>query len=85
MSKFQTLRRLVCVSFLTGLWAVSQGCMKATILEYEPFIRNLDGKNELYISTYPSDFPRETASIPFMYKKLRSPESVYFQVFIEPI
>lgn len=60
----------------------SQGCMDATICEYQPLTRSLDGKNELHISTYPSGFPRETASIPFLYKALRTPDSVYFQVFV---
>lgn len=56
--------------------------MDATILEYQPLTRSLDSKNELHISTYPAGFPRETASIPFLYKALRSPEAVYFQVFV---
>jgi hypothetical protein len=58
------------------------GCMDATILEYEPLTLDLDGKSELHISTFPSGFPRETSSIPFLYKALRTPESVYFQVFV---
>ena len=59
-----------------------QGCMNATILEYQPLTRSLDGQSELHISTYPAGFPRETSSVPFLYKKLRTPESVYFQVFV---
>lgn len=56
--------------------------MDATTLEYQPLIRSLDGKNELHISTYPAGFPRETSSIPFLYKALQTPELVYFQVFV---
>ena len=62
-----------------------QGCVNSTRLEYKPLTRNLDGKNELHISTYPSGFPQETTNIPFMYKTRRSPESVYFQVFVRDI
>ena len=59
-----------------------QGCMAATILEYEPLTRDLDGRSELHISTYPAGFPRETSAIPFLYKGLRTPEAVYFQLFV---
>lgn len=59
-----------------------QGCMNATILEYEPVTRDLDGLNELHISTYPAGFPRKTHSIPFLYEELRTPEAVFFQVFV---
>jgi hypothetical protein len=58
------------------------GCVKSISHEYEPFIQDLDGKNELYISTYPSGYPNQVSRIPFLYKELRSPDSVYFQVFI---
>ncbi len=60
----------------------SQGCMKSTTLEYQELSRALDGRSELHISTYPSWFPREVSGIPFLYKELRSPDSVYFQVFV---
>jgi len=62
-----------------------QGCMDAKILEYQSLTRSLDGKSELHISTYPAGFPRETSSIPFLYKALRTPESVYFQVFVRAV
>ncbi|NVJ61118.1 MAG: hypothetical protein HWE27_12055 [Gammaproteobacteria bacterium] len=61
---------------------VLQGCVKVTINEYEPLVINLDGKSELAISTYPSGFARTTSSIPFLYKTIESPNSVYFQVFV---
>ena len=38
--------------------------------------------NELHISTYPAGFPRVTNSIPFLYKALKTPDEVYFQVFV---
>ena len=59
--------------------------MDATILEYQPLTRSLDGKSELHISTYPAGFPRETSRVPFLYKALRTPESVYFQVFVRAV
>jgi hypothetical protein len=65
-----------------GAALLVQGCMDSTILEYEPLTRDLDGRSELHISTYPAGFPRETSAIPFLYKGLRTPEAVYFQVFV---
>ncbi len=56
--------------------------MKATVLGYEPLTRALDGKSELHISTYPSDIARGVSGIPFLWKEVRSPNSVYFQVFV---
>jgi len=56
--------------------------MNATILEYEPVTRYLDGLNERHISTYPAGFPSKTRSIPFLYEELRTPEAVFFQVFV---
>lgn len=64
------------------LGLVLAGCMDATVLAYDSLTRELDGRSELHVSTYPAGFPRETASIPFLYKALRTPESVYFQVFV---
>ncbi len=58
------------------------GCMDATVLEYESLTYPLDDKNELHISTYPAGFPKETFTIPFLYKAMRSPDEVYFQVFV---
>lgn len=74
--------RIIALATAVALVLFTQGCMDATICEYQPLTRTLDGKNALHISTYPSGFPRETASIPFLYKALRTPESVYFQVFV---
>ena len=73
------LRPVVVTLFLA--WGTA-GCMEATVLAYEPLTRDLDGDSELYISTYPSGFPQQTASVPFLYKALRTPASVYFQVFV---
>ena len=77
------VRRSIPARGLSVLLAlVFQGCMDATVREYEPLTRALDGKSELHISTYPAGFPRVKSSIPFLYKALQTPDSVYFQVFI---
>lgn len=64
------------------LAALPGGCVDVHSPEYAPVIVRLDDHNELYISTYPSWFPSETSGIPFLKKTLRTPESVYFQVFV---
>src|SRR5690606_23685159 len=56
--------------------------MKITVVEYGPLTRPLDSKNELHISTYPAWFPRETKSVPFLYRALRTSDSVFFEVFV---
>lgn len=58
------------------------GCVNHSFLQYEPVSLDLDGNNELHISTYPAGYPRTTSSIPFLYKTTRGPESVFFQVFV---
>ena len=75
----KSLRSVFTVSAVLVLAA---GCMDATIPEYRSLTLELDGRSELHISTYPAGFPRETFSIPFLYKKLRTPDAVYFQVFV---
>lgn len=67
---------------LSGITSLLTGCIDHRILEYEPVVVDLDGKNELHISTYPADYPRTTSRVPYMYKKTRSPDSVFFQVFV---
>jgi hypothetical protein len=59
-----------------------QGCMKGTVFGYEPLTLALDGKSELHISTYPSDIARSVSLVPFLWREVRSPNSVYFQVFV---
>ncbi len=61
---------------------LAQGCLDTTTLEYEPLTHALDDRNELHVSTYPAGLPRQTSSIPFLYKALRTPDSLYFQVFV---
>jgi hypothetical protein len=58
------------------------GCVDIRNREYAPVTVALDDRNELHISTYPSWFARETTNVPFLKKTLRTPDSVYFQVFV---
>lgn len=83
--KLRLAPQILTTSALVVFGFFTQGCIDSTILEYQPLTRSLDGKSELHISTYPAGFSRETLSIPFLYKALRTPESVYFQVFVRPV
>jgi hypothetical protein len=62
--------------------ASSAGCADFTKYEYDSHVFPLDEENELVISTFPSWFPKITSHIPFLYKKLHAPQSVYFQFFV---
>ena len=64
------------------LVAPVSGCMDTTVVSYGPLTKTLDAGNELRVSTYPAGFPRQTGSIPYLYKSLRTPDRVYFQVFV---
>ena len=62
------------------------GCVQIRHLEYKPFVHDIDGKNELYISTYAAGYAqKKTDSIPFVFKKLVTHDKLYFQVFIRDI
>ena len=77
--------RLLTVSTLAVLAIGLQGCVKTTVPYYETLILPLDGKSELHISTYPSDIARSVSSVPFIWKELQSPDSVFFQVFVREV
>jgi hypothetical protein len=59
-----------------------QGCLDTTVQYYGPITLPVDDGNELHISTYSADFPDQEAHIPFLYRKFRTPDRVYFQVFV---
>ena len=59
-----------------------QGCLDTTVQFYGPVTLPVDDGNELHISTYPADLPDQEAHIPFLYRRLRTPDQVYFQVFV---
>ena len=61
------------------------GCVRYEAVEFRPQNWNLDGRNELRISSYPSWFPEETSRIPFLYKKTRTPETVYLQIHVRDL
>ncbi|MDJ0623620.1 MAG: hypothetical protein QNJ17_11680 [Desulfocapsaceae bacterium] len=62
--------------------AFSNGCAKFTKYEYDSHVFPLDEKNELVISTFPSWYPETKSRIPFLFKSLHAPQSVYFQFFV---
>ena len=59
-----------------------QGCTDTTVGYYGPITLPVDDGNELHISTYSADFPDQEAHIPFLYRRFRTPDQVYFQVFV---
>ncbi|PSN19677.1 hypothetical protein C7271_06010 [filamentous cyanobacterium CCP5] len=64
------------------VYMLLQGCTDTTVQYYGPITLPIDERNELHISTYPADFPDQEAHIPFLYRRLRTPDQVYFQVFV---
>lgn len=58
------------------------GCASTKQKGYQTLIRNLDGKSELEISTYPAFFGSTTRQIPLVYQKNESHGKVYFQLFV---
>jgi hypothetical protein len=74
--------RFIVLVFTISILVTFSGCSKFTHLKYSSFVRDLDGKSELVISTYPTWYPKRTLHIPFLYENLISPEEVYFQVFV---
>lgn len=59
-----------------------QGCTDTTVQYYGPITLPIDDGNELHISTYPAGFPIQEAHTPFLYRRFRTPDQVYFQVFV---
>ena len=66
-------------------WITFTSCTSFTNREYGPFVRNLDGKSELHISTYPAFFPQKKSTSNSINKKLESHCEVYFQLFIRDL
>ena len=58
------------------------GCGSITHRSYGPFTRQLDEKSELAISTYPAWYPKDSFSIPLLYKNSKTHDKVYFQVHV---
>jgi hypothetical protein len=66
---------------LSGLLMIS-GCTQLKNLEYGPFIRDLDGRSELAISTYPADFAQRLSDKGAIFEQYESDRKLYFQVHI---
>lgn len=72
---------LVALLFLLGCTGLF-GCAHLKHREYKPFVRDLDGKSELEISTFPAWYPEKGKHIPRLYKERVTSEKLNFQVFI---
>ncbi len=79
------ISNLIKASFLFLSWMTFTSCTSFTNREYGPFVRNLDGENELHISTYPAFFPKKQFTSNSINKKLKSHAEVYFQLFIRDL
>lgn len=73
---------MIKLFLLAAIITFSTGCANYTNCEYDEHVFPLDDGNELVISTFSSWFPKITSHIPFLYKNLRAPQSVYFQFFV---
>lgn len=71
------LSAMIVVSFAVFLF----GFGSITHREYKEFLRDIDGKSELKISTYPSGFPTEVSNT-LISRKMPSSDKVYFQVLV---
>lgn len=82
-NRLATQCRILTAVAVAACASILSGCVRYEVVHYTPLTFDLDGQSELHISSYPSWFPRETTHVPFLYKKLRTPASVYFQVFVK--
>lgn len=74
------MRRLI-LSFLS-LAFLLQACTTVTQRSYGPFVRKLDGKSILKISTYPAGFPKDKRGGAPGFKQMETHGELYFQVNI---
>ena len=79
------ISNFIKVSFLVLSWMAFTSCTSFTEREYGPFVRNIDGKSELHISTYPAFFPKKLSTSNSINKKLESHAEVYLQLFIRDL
>ncbi|MFT5129459.1 MAG: hypothetical protein ACI8W8_003081 [Rhodothermales bacterium] len=73
----RTIGRISCL-----LAVLLAGCASTRQLGYKPLVCDLDRKSELKISTYPAGFGSTKVSIPFVYKRNETHDTVCFQVFV---
>ena len=81
-SRRKRIFRIILTFIAVAAWMVFGGIAQFVHRGYSPFVQDLDELSELSITTYPAWFPSEVVDVPFFYKKLVSPDSVYFQVFV---
>lgn len=68
---------------LFGTALLLSGCMSSTQLGYQDFIHDLDGQNDLVISTYPAWYPSRKKDVPYTYTHLETHDRVLFQIIIQ--
>lgn len=73
-------KKFAVLALLLGL---GTGCMKGTVHRYETKTIPLDAQSELKLSTFPAGFPKNRMHIPYLYRSIETPKSVFFQVFIK--
>jgi len=64
------------------LCSLSVGCASITNLEYKEYVRELDDKNELRVSTHPAWFPKQEVNIPLVYVKMVTDEYVALSFYV---
>jgi hypothetical protein len=72
--------KLTLLSILLPLLVSS--CTSITKREYEPFVRQLDDKSEISVSTYPAGFPRQVPGNSPSLEKLETHDELYFQIYV---
>ena len=70
-----TIVALIILSFSTG-------CARYTNYKYNTHVFHLNENNELVISTFPSGYPSIKGRVPFLYKDLYAPQSVFFEFHV---
>jgi hypothetical protein len=73
----------ICTPLLALFIGLSlPSCVVFTEHGYEEFAKDLDGRSELSVSTYPAGAARDKMRIPYVFRRAESADQVYFQVFV---
>lgn len=74
------LRRRATIGLVLGSTLCLAGCARIEVVHLAPLSWTLDANSERHLSSYPSWFPQETAHVPFLYKTVRTPDTVFLQL-----
>jgi hypothetical protein len=77
--------RLIYTIIIALIAVLSGGCAKFIRYEYTSHVFPLDGKSELVVSTFSSGYPETQEHVPFLFKSLQAPQSVYFEFFVRAV